>query len=71
MMRLSGILIGALEVAQLAGAHTPSVAGARVGSARLGAVASESSVCSRIGVDLLEAGGNAADAVCVCYCAVR
>ncbi|KAK8075872.1 gamma-glutamyltranspeptidase [Apiospora hydei] len=30
---------------------------------KLGAVASESSVCSRIGVDLLEAGGNAADAL--------
>lgn len=29
----------------------------------LGAVASESSVCSRIGVDLIKAGGNAADAV--------
>ncbi|KAK7961575.1 Gamma-glutamyltransferase [Apiospora aurea] len=29
----------------------------------LGAVASESSVCSRIGTDLLEAGGNAADAL--------
>jgi gamma-glutamyltranspeptidase / glutathione hydrolase len=30
---------------------------------KLGAVASESSVCSQIGVDLLKAGGNAADAV--------
>ena len=30
---------------------------------QLGAVASESAVCSRIGVDLLKAGGNAADAV--------
>jgi hypothetical protein len=30
----------------------------------LGAVASESSVCSEIGIDLLKAGGNAADAVC-------
>ena len=29
----------------------------------LGAVASESSVCSRIGVSLIQAGGNAADAV--------
>ena len=28
-----------------------------------GAVASESSVCSRIGVNLIKAGGNAADAV--------
>ncbi|KAI1764713.1 gamma-glutamyltranspeptidase [Hypoxylon sp. FL1150] len=30
---------------------------------RLGAVASESSVCSRIGTNLLQAGGNAADAL--------
>lgn len=30
---------------------------------RLGAVASESSVCSKIGTGLLQAGGNAADAL--------
>jgi len=30
---------------------------------KLGAVASESAVCSKIGIDLLEKGGNAADAV--------
>jgi gamma-glutamyltranspeptidase/glutathione hydrolase len=30
---------------------------------RLGAVASESSICSRVGTDLLRKGGNAADAV--------
>ena len=30
---------------------------------QLGAVASESSVCSRIGVDLIKDGGTAADAV--------
>lgn len=30
---------------------------------KLGAVASESSVCSTIGIDLLRIGGNAADAV--------
>lgn len=29
----------------------------------LGAVASESAVCSHVGVDLIEKGGNAADAV--------
>ena len=28
-----------------------------------GAVASESAVCSRVGVDLIKEGGNAADAV--------
>lgn len=31
---------------------------------KLGAVASESSVCSHIGIDLIRDGGNAADAVC-------
>ncbi len=31
---------------------------------KLGAVASESSVCSQIGSGLIKAGGNAADAVC-------
>ena len=30
---------------------------------RLGAVASESSICSNIGIELLKQGGNAADAV--------
>lgn len=30
---------------------------------QLGAVASESDICSQIGVDLLEIGGNAADAM--------
>jgi len=30
---------------------------------KLGAVASESSVCSKIGIDILKQGGNAADAV--------
>lgn len=34
---------------------------------KLGAVASESAVCSKIGVDLLKKGGNAADAVCDYY----
>ncbi len=31
--------------------------------AKLGAVASESSVCSQIGIDVLKEGGNGADAV--------
>jgi len=30
---------------------------------KLGAVASESAVCSKVGIELLEKGGNAADAV--------
>ncbi|KAK6860825.1 gamma-glutamyltranspeptidase [Apiospora arundinis] len=50
-----------LTAAQLAG----SVLGAAtpLSIPKLGAVASESSVCSHIGVDLLKAGGNAADAL--------
>lgn len=32
-----------------------------------GAVASESAVCSRIGVNLIKDGGNAADAVSSCF----
>lgn len=35
----------------------------RQASDRRGAVASESDICSRVGIDLLEQGGNAADAV--------
>lgn len=31
---------------------------------KLGAVASESTVCSNVGIDLIKDGGNAADAVC-------
>ena len=38
--------------------HTPSSA-----PGTLGAVASESKICSQIGIDLLKAGGNAADAL--------
>ena len=37
--------------------------GQEVNNNRLGAVASENKVCSQIGIDLLKAGGNAADAV--------
>lgn len=35
----------------------------RQAPARLGAVASESEICSNIGIELLKQGGNAADAV--------
>ena len=37
--------------------------GATIEDGKLGAVASESKICSHIGTDLLKAGGNAADAV--------
>lgn len=47
-------------VTQLAlGNSTPQ----RLEHDQLGAVASENSICSRIGIELLKAGGNAADAV--------
>lgn len=39
-------------------------------SAENGAVASESAVCSRIGVDLIKVGGNAADAVRLIICLI-
>ena len=38
---------------------------------KLGAVASESTVCSQIGIDLIKGGGNAADAICFKCCARR
>lgn len=37
----------------------------KYGHAKTGAIASESSVCSNIGADVLKEGGNAADAVCI------
>ncbi len=53
-------LLGVLTVAQIALANPVQVC---AGQDKLGAVASESSICSNIGIDLLKAGGNAADAV--------
>jgi len=37
----------------------------KIAPGKLGAVASESSICSRHGVDILKIGGNAADAVSI------
>lgn len=42
--------------------------GEELSNNKLGAVASENKVCSQIGIDLLKAGGNAADAVSVASC---
>ncbi|KAI5857382.1 gamma-glutamyltransferase 1 [Durotheca rogersii] len=51
-------------VLQLGFVVRPSLAAVCPGRApKLGAVASESAVCSQIGTDLLKAGGNAADAL--------
>ena len=41
--------------------------GEEVNNNKLGAVASENKVCSQIGIDLLKAGGNAADAVSLAF----
>ncbi len=61
-MFLPWILLGALAVTQVALANPIPVC---AGQDKLGAVASESSICSNIGIDLLKAGGNAADAVII------
>ncbi|KAK5002848.1 hypothetical protein LTR60_006983, partial [Cryomyces antarcticus] len=52
-----GRLLSTLFTAQLA------LAAPKPGHDKLGAVASESSICSNIGIDLLRSGGNAADAL--------
>lgn len=56
MLFTTSILLSLGLVAQATSSHHKQ-------DAKLGAVASESSVCSQIGVDTLEKGGNAADAV--------
>jgi hypothetical protein len=44
-------------------AHTTATKPKHGGKDRYGAVASLSGACSRLGIDVLERGGNAADAV--------
>jgi len=55
MLVLNTLLVGL--AAQLVSARPKNT------DAKLGAVASESAVCSKIGTDILKSGGNAADAV--------
>jgi gamma-glutamyltranspeptidase/glutathione hydrolase len=55
-MLLSSVLVG-FGLASFSWAHPDPVY-----DQKLGAVASESSVCSNIGIDILKEGGNAADA---------
>lgn len=43
--------------------HYPSIENPIGTQANLGAVGSESSICTQIGIDLIKGGGNAADAV--------
>jgi hypothetical protein len=60
-MLLSTLLLqlGVAAVAKATSAHHNTTSA----DPKLGAVASESSVCSNIGIDMLKEGGNAADAV--------
>lgn len=60
MAYLSKIAVAGLQLSLLA---QSAVAAPSCYGPKLGAVASESAVCSHIGTDLLEAGGNAADAM--------
>lgn len=55
MLLFKALLVGA--IAQLTAAHP------KAADAKLGAVASESSVCTKIGINILKKGGNAADSV--------
>ena len=74
-IRVSGYLIVMLSLSQLAcafvvptllvqaGADSPPHLHQVKAPESKGAVASESSICSNIGLDLIKQGGNAADAV--------
>ena len=57
------ICIQAIQLALTWGATEIPLGELRIEDGKLGAVASESKICSNIGIDLLKAGGNAADAV--------
>lgn len=73
MYHLRSYLALAIVFSHLASSLAPPVPAHKRGSEqheakdKLGAVASESSVCSHIGIDLIQDGGNAADAVCPNY----
>ncbi|RDW79988.1 putative gamma-glutamyltranspeptidase 1 [Coleophoma cylindrospora] len=56
-------LVGALATSAVASPTYAGFTNATVPEGHLGAVASESSVCSEIGIDILKEGGNAADAL--------
>lgn len=61
-MRLSTLLLHALSGVSLVVSASP-LNHQDTSDGKLGAVASESSICSKIGIKLLEDGGNAADAL--------
>ncbi|KAI4124462.1 MAG: hypothetical protein LQ347_005721, partial [Umbilicaria vellea] len=56
-------LLASLALAAVTQLALSSSIAQRLERDQLGAVASENSICSRIGIELLKAGGNAADAV--------
>lgn len=63
-MRLQTLLAAAPSISQLAQAAPCNVSSVLDPTHdKLGAVASENSLCSQIGVDMLKQGGNAADAM--------
>ena len=62
-MKLSTIFARGATTALVAAQVALSIPVLAKHEGKLGAVASESTICSRIGTRLLEAGGNAADAV--------
>lgn len=67
-MYLTGALLTSTLLAQLSfaspGRYPPTYRHhSEAGADKLGAVASESSICSNIGTDILKEGGNAADSL--------
>jgi gamma-glutamyltranspeptidase / glutathione hydrolase len=58
-MLFSALLVAVSALSTAVSAHPKTAAG----EGKVGAVASESAVCSNIGIDVLKASGNAADAV--------
>jgi hypothetical protein len=63
MLALIAYALAASPLLLQAGANPVPALEYRDARDQLGAVASESDICSKIGIDLLSAGGNAADAV--------
>lgn len=67
IQKLHHYLTGLLTVQTAIGTPVPwfpdSASSRAVGADQLGAVASESDICSRVGTELLKLGGNAADAM--------
>lgn len=62
-MLFSWLIIAGLVARQSYGIALPEFANPHLGVGRLGAVASESSICSQSGTKILQKGGNAADAM--------